>query len=568
MSQITLEGTLNEMIDDINNDVMFAGKPLHTVRLLKQIRISMMISAVIILPASVVLAMYYSPIFVTLNVVWIVLFLFPKMQQSQLSQDRRKKVESELPAFVIFAAVMQNVGINLYECIQLFKRIKLFPAMDKEGLLLKRNVDFFGMSQMEALEELGRTHKSQMFANLLLGYTSIWRSGGDLALYLENRSEEFLVLLKEKYQAYANNVGTIVEVLVTLLIILPILIMVISFVLPGSSIEQITLLAAVGLPAFAMMIGVVISSVQPTSFNKIGLTQNQLAILFGVGFVIGVGLYALGQELWISIAAAFLVPSAISAIIVGRQNKEISKLEEALPQFLRDITEYKKIGYDILLAIVRLSREGYYNQTFIKKLREVAILIDYGTTPTASTMAVSFRPWMTKISFFILSYIAEFGGGSPKILETITRFITSTKQAIREGKSSVSMLTLLVFASPMIMAFTAGIIQNMLGGISDSTFKFAVSNTALSSDSQFGLGSNFVNIVTVTPQFLSMIKTLIVTSSILSAFVITKAVDFTFYNTWRVVVIGLIAVASILAMDAYASFAELDMDKLFEGLPF
>lgn len=567
MSQITLENTLNDMINDINNDVMLAGKPLHTVRLLKQIRVFMIISAVIILPTSITLTLIYSPIFVTINIIWIVLFLFPKLQQIQLSQDRRKKVESELPAFVIFAAVMQNVGINLYECIQIFKRINLFPAMDKEGMLLRRNVEFFGMSQMEALEEIGRTHKSQLFANLLLGYTSIWRSGGDLTLYLENRSEEFLILLKEKYQAYSNNVGTVVEVLVTLLIILPILIMVISFVLPGSSIEQITLLAVIGLPVFSMMIGVVISSMQPTSFNKIGLTQNQLAILFGIGFATGIGLHLLGQELWITLAAAMMIPSAISAVIVGRQDKEIAKLEQALPQFLRDITEYKKIGYDILLAIIKLSKEGYYNRTFMKKLREVAVLIDYGTTPTASTMAVTFRPWMTKISFFILSYIAEFGGGSPKILETITRFITSTKQAIREGKSSVSMLTMLVFASPVIMAFTAGIIQDMLGGISDSTFKFAVSDTALA-DSQFGLGSNFVNIVTVTPEFLSMIKTLIVTSSILSAFVITKAVDFTFYNTWRIVAIGLIAILSILAMDAYSTLKEFNFDALFEGLPF
>ena len=57
------------------------------------------------------------------------------------------------------------------------------------------------------------------------------------------------------------------------------------------------------------------------------------------------------------------------------------------------------------------------------------------------------------------------------------------------------------------------------------------------------------NLATITPEFLSMVKTLIVTSSLLSAFVITKAIDFTYYTTWRVVVIGIISVASILMMD-------------------
>lgn len=559
------QGNLWESVmDDVNTDVLFSGKPLDTIKLLKRVRTYTIVLFFVIFPLSIILSFYISPIFITINFLWIVMLAFPKIQLSSLGQKRKKSVEEELPAFVIFASVMQSVGINIYESFQLFKKTNLFKAINNEAQLLKRNVEFFGLSHMEALEDLGRTHKSMHFKNLLLGHTSIWRSGGDLSLYLETRAEEFFVFLKERFQAYANNVGTIVEALVTLLVILPILVMVVSFVLPGSSLEQITLLVSIGLPIFAIILGVVMSSIQPASFNVVGLGQRNLAILFGVGFAVVLITYLMGQELWLAIALGFVVPSAISGVFVWLQTNEIKKLEDALPQFLRDITEYKKIGYDVSLALIRLSKENSYNKIFDSKLREMRVLIENGTTPTASVMTVSLRSWFTKTSFFILAYIAEFGGGNPKTLETITRFMTNAKQAVREGKASVSFYSMLIFVSPVIMVFTASVIQGMVGSIGSSSFQSLVGENA-NQLSQTGLSANFINLITITPEFLTMIKTLIITSSILSAFVIGKAIDFTFYNTWRVVVIGIIAIASITFMDAIPT---LSFENVLGNLPF
>lgn len=477
-------------------------------------------------------------------------------------------MDQELPAYVMFAAVMQGVGINLYDSMQLAVNTKIFKALKAEALLLKRNVEFFGLSQIEAIEELGRTHKSANFSNLLLGYTSIWRSGGDLAAYLETRSDEFFVLLKEKYQSYANNVGTVIEVLVTLLIILPIMIMVVSFIVPGSSMEQIGLMVTVGLPLFSIIIGVVISSMQPPSNNVVGLSSVVVGILAGVGIASGMILYfALEQEMWLSIAVGFLIPTTISTILVGKQKKEIKDLEDATPQFLRDMTEYKKIGYDVMLAFSRLAKDNPYNKVFSNKLREFAVLIEHGITPINSASGIFFRPWITKLSFFILSYISEYGGGSPKILETITRFISNVRQSIREGTSSISVLAILVFAAPIIMMFTAGILQNILSSFDTSLLQTNAEESTGSLNSEIGLSSNFINLVTITPEFISMIKTMIVTSSVLSAFVISKAIDFTFYNTWRVVSVIFISILSILFMDNIAGM-DFSFDSVTGGLNF
>jgi len=359
-------------------------------------------------------------------------------------------------------------------------------------------------------------------------------------------------------------VSSVVEALVTLLIILPIMIMVVSFVLPGSSLEQVTLFATVGLPLLAIIMGVIVSSLQPRSFNSIGLDQKSLSILLGVGLASGITSYLIIKEIWIAIAVGFLIPSAMSAIISGRYVKEVAKLEHDLPEFLRDITEYKKIGYDVLLAIIHLSKDNIYHSTFAKKLGDVGLLLHTGITPTSSVKATEFRSYFTKISFYLLAYIAEFGGGTPKTLETITRFITNAKDAVKEGKATISALGLIIFASPLIMVFTAGMIQNIVGSIDPASIDSVIQS---SSGNDLGLNAGFINLVTITPEFMSMIKTLIITSSILGAFVITKAVDFTFYNTWRVVVIGIIAILSIIYLDSFAN-APISFDSLFGDFSF
>jgi len=566
VSKITLEGAWNSILEDINNDVLLSGKPLDTLVLLENLRKYSYISAGILFPASLFLYYLYSPIFLGLNLIWIGIFSYPKIQQSSISKERKKKVEEELPSFVIFSAVLQNVGISLYDSFQLFHKTGLFKSIGKEAMLLKRNVEHFGLSQMEGLEELGRTHKSESFKNLLLGYTSIWRSGGDLSLYLEGRADELFVNLKDRYQSYTNNVGTIVEMLVTLLIILPIMIMVASFVMPGSSLEQVTLLATIGIPIFAILMGVAIASIQPASFNRLGLNPNLTIVLTVVGFSIGISTYITLHETWLAVALAIIIPSSVSAIIVGRQMKEINKLENSLPQYLRDMTEYKKIGYDIILAIIRLSKENLYNSTFNKKLGEVSLLLDNGVDPVTSINATEFRSFFSKISFYLLAYTAELGGGSPKVLETVTRFITNAKQIVKEGKSSISMLAMIIFVSPVIMAFTASMILNMLGSFDASAFK-TPSNLDNPLPNIPGFSTDFTKLVTITPQFLEMTKTLIVTSSLTAAFVITKAIDFTFYNTWRVTVIGCIAIASIVLMDNLSNL-ELSLGSVLGDLPF
>ena len=130
----------------------------------------------------------------------------------------------------------------------------------------------------------------------------------------------------------------------------------------------------------------------------IKLNEKILSFIAGIGFIIGLSVYLFTNEIWMGIISGILIPCIISSIVAGRQNSEVNKLERSLSQFLRDMTEYKKIGYDVVLAMINLSKENLYNSFFNKKLNEVGVLLDNGNPPVSSVKSVEFRSWFTKIS--------------------------------------------------------------------------------------------------------------------------------------------------------------------------
>ena len=56
---------------------------------------------------------------------------------------------------------------------------------------------------------------------------------------------------------------------------------------------------------------------------------------------------------------------------VLEQQREINKIEGALPQFMRDMTEYKKLGYDLVGAIIKIANENDYDSIFNAYIRHL-----------------------------------------------------------------------------------------------------------------------------------------------------------------------------------------------------
>ncbi|MFQ5782945.1 MAG: type II secretion system F family protein [Nitrosopumilus sp.] len=460
--------------------------------------------------------------------------LYPKISLKNQGTTRKNLVEEELPFFGIFASVMHSVNSNLYSCFLATIDKGIFRAIEKEAMLLKRNVDLFGQSPLEAIEELGRTHKSQIFKNFLLGYSSIARSGGDLSKYLETTSEEQFRQLKTKYVSYSKNVGYVVETLVILLIVAPILFVVSSFILPSESISQLMLAAGIGVPIMTIIFAVLLVNIQPKMFNLVGLSNIKILSLLPISFFVFFSLYFLEQETWFSLAIAAIIPSLIIEYYTLKHKIQINKIEKILPNFLREITEYRKIGISEVSAIMKISEEKNYNPTFNRLVKTLSSSFKQGYSFSEILSIITLRSWFARMTFFILSEISESGGGHPAVLESVTGFVQNVQAMLKEAKSSISVYDILAYLSPILLVFTISMINEMVGTIE------IPQNTAM---------KGFDQLLQVSPVFLETIKTFAVSSSIGIGILMGKASDGTFKSTGRVAILCILAILSIFLVE-------------------
>lgn len=474
-----------------------------------------------------------APLVMALAIIPLTILFYPKIMYTSLRRSRKNLVEEELPFFSLYAAILQSVGHDLYTSFVITIGKNVFKAIENEALLLKRNVELFARSPLEALEELGRNHDSVAFKNFLLGYSSIARSGGDLSRYLETRAEEHFNLLKLKYSAYSRNVGYIVEALIVLLVIVPILVIVSAFILPAATISQLIIISAVVVPMLTIVFAILLANIQPKMFNMIGLKDLTTLAFLPAAIMSFLFFTIIGLEAWLALALAAIIPSIVNEYFTTKHKRQIELMESALPNFLRDVTEYRKIGFHEITAIIRISKENKYNKAFDRLLQALSSLLEQGYTPTQIMKAVKIRSWFARVTFFTLAQIAESGGGNPAVLESITGFVSSVRMTLTQAKSSISIYSILGYAAPVILAFTVVVINEMLGSITPDLLK--------------GVGSeSFAQLITVTPLFNATIKTFIVTSSIGTGIVIAKAVDRTFKSTGRVAIICGLAIASLI----------------------
>jgi len=181
-------------------------------------------------------------------------------------QSRKVGVEFELPFFSVFAAVIQRAGLSLYHALS---RVALpgysnvFTQMSREGELVTRDVKFLGSGVAETFERRAETHPSDRYANFLLSYTSVWRSGGDLAAALEDRVEELLEFMKFRWRGYAESVGTIGDMLAAVFITMPLLFLGASAAFPLLSREFIVFLALLAIPVVALVAYLMVDSSMP-----------------------------------------------------------------------------------------------------------------------------------------------------------------------------------------------------------------------------------------------------------------------------------------------------------------
>ena len=449
--------------------------------------------------------------------------------------DRRRGVEDELPWLSMYAASMQAAGIPLYESLRKLIGRGLLKFIEREARYVEKHVVVLGRDAVTALEEVARSHPSRLFRDFITGYTSILRTGGDLVSYLESRTKELLEWMSFRFKKYADTAVGIGEVLTALFTIFVSII-----AIAGPSSPAMTLgFTVMGIPVIAVVMYSVITSSQPKT-KLMFTTKHFLPALLSL--ITAVMLYRLGYTEWLAGAIIALVVGVAYGVQYLWQLVVVKAHEEALEDFLRDLTEMRKIGLPPSRAILSLAKERTYNRHFDRIIKVIATQLRLNV-PLGEAVARVWSPsWLTRMVLFIVSEIEATGGGTVKVLDNLTAFISSYVMARREMVAKLRIYEFLVMLTPIILSFFISITSAL-----SATFQPQIQRLS-GMASRIGITSSFF-IPLTSSEGIKVAKLAALESSLAFAVLASKTVDFTIKNTLRVAIVAIMFIIYNLMLD-------------------
>ena len=514
---------------ELETQIRSAGYAANPTSLAMRGMAYMILSVLIIGPIAILLGMFVSPIFFLMMITSPILMFYPRIKLKAAILERKNAINDELAFFTMYASVMQTIGKSLYTSILGIVGKKIFPIIETESRMLDRDTRLFGIDPLTALNIHGSTHPNLYFKNLLLGYVSISKSGGDLGQFMEKKSDEFFTYARYRFSNYTKQAEIIGESMLIMLNILPILLLTSSFLMVDESVQMIMSISFVVVPSITMILIIIIDSVQPKTMNVVKF--NIISVLLGT-ITVAIALAA-EQPHWLIFGSAVFIGATFNQIVTARQFREISMIESALPDFLRDVTEYRKIGIAIPNALIRIVNQRSYNTYFDSLLYEITMRLKHGDDLNRILESTIIRSWFGKASFFVLGKISESGGGTPEILEQVTNFTGKIKEAKNEMSGGLQIFTYMTYTSPLLMAWSASGMRDVMTKIGPEIHE---------------LMSSGIPVVTMTSEFLEIVNLLMIMSSICMGMIMSKLTHFTMKHTLTVGIASIITIISIFVV--------------------
>jgi flagellar protein FlaJ len=129
--------------------------------------------------------------------------------------------------------------------------------------------------------------------------------------------------------------------------------------------------------------------------------------------------------------------------------------EDAMPSFLRDVTEARKTGLSPETCIIQASKRREYG-SFSEVLGLIRNQIEWGV-PLRSifrNIGKRLKSWPVLVNFFVLIESIEVGGGSATALEILTDYSEKSRDIEKTKRNMLKPYILLSFIWSVLLAFT------------------------------------------------------------------------------------------------------------------
>ncbi len=404
---------------------------------------------------------------------------------SLIGSSRAGSIEGELPYTAAYLSVMVSSGVSPYDAFERISRSKaIFPKFSDISQKFILLVRVLGKDPLTAFSILAERTPSASTRDLLTGYITTVRAGGDVGDYLTKKARMMFSEILVKMKIIADRLSGLLEAYLALVLLTMISLSVMYFVTVslasavtfGLSASGMYLFLYVFTPFLSFMIiylADVMQYKEPWIDYKpyivyCGLTIPLALFLIVLGYIIpsslppwhpmannpifnGVKTMLLFPEYFVEIehylepvlaVSMALIYATIPSVVYTEYKAREYKIVNGVTRFLRDLVEIRKTGLSPERSIIELSSRNY--GVFTKHLRRMAMQLSLGIplSRIISTLLKKIIVWRAKALLYMLTDAIEVGGGTIEVLENLAWFAENV-DAIEDAKKK-NLRTLLV----------------------------------------------------------------------------------------------------------------------------
>lgn len=398
--------------------------------------------------ASGVASAFVHPFLIFLAIVPGVIIAVPFLSL-KFKKAERSEMDDELPFFLILAEMFALVEKPLVHAFEALANKGLLPKVRSEAEIVRRDVNAFGYTPEQAIDNLASSHPNAEFRTLLRGYLGSVSLGQSAAQYFQSKAETYLSRLEARYERFRENASTAGEVVLIAMMVVPI-----TGLMYGASGGVSDLVLVGTIPLIAMGVFFMLDRAQVKGPQ--GAAKERAQVLpIAIGALAAIILLAVLQvgltTGLLASVAAFAIPHGVA---VRRRLKREDRLLAELAEFIRAVAEGMKTGLDVASSIRHIDASRF------SALRQHVKRIKHGLATgeklesVYSKQSVVQAGFYLKYTMFVMSALAASGAASQAMLDRLAEYLGRVREQTAKVKKSVAVYGFLVVASPMFMMFT------------------------------------------------------------------------------------------------------------------
>lgn len=184
--------------------------------------------------------------------------------------NRATVIRDMLPFATMYLSTLAGTGSSVSEIFTQLSEVDEYDEVAEEAKKISRDIETLGMDVSEALERGAERTPSEDFEELLRGLEHVITTGGSVREFLQQRSAKLMDDYERRIEQFADQLGLLVEMYITIVIVGSIIFTAMSAVMSSFTGFEPTLIVTIqvlliffGLPLISAMFIIFIRGMAP-----------------------------------------------------------------------------------------------------------------------------------------------------------------------------------------------------------------------------------------------------------------------------------------------------------------